>query len=106
MNNKKQTWISKMTIIGFLLIIINLIFLVFGYNHFELFYFCFPFAGLVLNYLDPLSLFIIILFLQFPAYGFILDKSSKNLKKIFFIIAITHIIAFILAYQNMIVGFK
>ena len=106
MYNQKQTWISKMTIIGFLLIIINLIFLAFGYNHYELLYFCFPFAGLVLNHFDPLYLFIIFLFIQFPIYGFILDISSKNLKKIFFVIVITHIIAFIAAYQNMIVEFK
>ena len=99
-------WKVKTTIIGLLLIIINFMFLCCGYNHFELFYFCFPFAGLVLNYFDPLYLFIIILFLQFPIYGFILDKSSKDLKNIFFIIAITHVIAFILAYQNMIIGFK
>lgn len=102
----KQTWISKMTIIGFLLIIINLILLALGYNHLELLYFFFPYAGLILNYFDKLSLFIIFLFSQFPIYGLILDKSSKSLKKVFFIIAITHIIGFLLAYQDRIVGFK
>lgn len=103
MKNKKQTWISKMTIIGLILIIINFVFLACGYNHFELLYFCFPYAGLILNYFDELYFFVIFLFIQFPVYGFVFDK---NLKKGFLIIVITHIIAFFIAYQNMIVGFK
>lgn len=104
---KKLSWFSKLTIIGLLLIIINFFIIGGGHGYFEPLFFSFPIPCILLNYFYEINLIIVILiFTQFPIYGFILDKNKNQIRKMSLTLLIIHVILGIIALQFIPVGFK
>ncbi|NNT71139.1 hypothetical protein HKT18_02815 [Flavobacterium sp. IMCC34852] len=104
---KDLKWTGRLTIIGLLLLVINFMVIGGGHGYYELLFFTFPFPCLILNLFDEINILVIlILLIQYPLYGLILDKNKKSIKKAGLIILITHIVFALIAYQNMPTGFK
>lgn len=107
MGNKKLNWTIKLSIIGLLLLLINFFVIGGGHGYFELLFFTFPFPCLILNVFDEINLFVIfLLFVQYPFYGFILDRNPEKIKNVMLLIGLSHIVFSIIAYENMPIGFK
>lgn len=103
----RLNWTIKMTIIGLLLIIINFFIIGGGHGYFEPLFFLFPIPCILLNYFYEINLIVIVLiFAQFPIYGFILDKNKNQLRKMSLTLLIIHVILGIIALQFIPVGFK
>jgi hypothetical protein len=103
----RLNWTNKMTIIGLLLIIINFFIIGGGHGYFEPLFFLFPIPCILLNYFYEINLIVIILiFTQFPIYGFILDKNKNQIRKVSLTLLIIHLILGIIALQFIPVGFK
>ena len=106
MEKKKLTHTSKLTIIGLLLIVVCFLILGSGRSQLEPFFIVFPYGFLASNYLvEDIWIIIILMLLQYPAYGYLLDKSSAR-KLTALIIAVIHISLAIIAFQNLNPGFK
>lgn len=104
---KKLSWFSKMTIIGLILIIINFLIIGGGHGYFEPLFFSFPIPCILLNYFYEINFIVVILiFAQFPIYGFILDKNKNQIRKMSLTLLIIHVILGIIALQFIPVGFK
>lgn len=104
---KRLSWFSKMTIIGLILIIMNFLIIGGGHGYFEPLFFSFPIPCILLNYFYEINLIVVILiFAQFPIYGFILDKNKNQIKKVSLTLLIIHVILGIIALQFIPVGFK
>ncbi|PZO30064.1 MAG: hypothetical protein DCF13_04450 [Flavobacteriaceae bacterium] len=107
MGNTKLSWTVKLSIIGLLLLLINFFVIGGGHGYFELLFITFPYPCLLLNIFDEINLFGIFLFLiQYPIYGYFLDKNCEKIKSVTLSIIITHLIFSIIAYQNMPISFK
>ena len=107
MANKKLSWTAKLSIIGLLLLLINFFVIGGGHGYFELLFITFPYSCLLLNIFYEINLFVIFLFLiQYPIYGYFLDKNHEKIKIVMLSIIIIHLIFSIIAYQNMPIGFK
>lgn len=107
MGNTKLSWTAKLSIIGLLLLLINFFVIGGGHGYFELLFITFPYSCLLLNIFDEINLFCIFLFLiQYPIYGYFLDKNHEKIKIVMLSIMIIHLVFSIIAYQNMPVGFK
>ena len=105
--SKKLSWFSKMTIIGLILIIINFLIIGGGHGYYEPLFLSFPIPCILLNYFYEINLIIIILiFVQFPIYGFIIDKNKNQIRKMSLTLLIIHLILGIIALQFIPVGFK
>ena len=107
MANIKLSWTVKLSIIGLLLLLINFFVIGGGHGYFELLFITFPYSCLLLNIFDEINLSCIFLFLiQYPIYGYFLDKNHEKIKIVMLSIMIIHLVFSIIAYQNMPVGFK
>jgi hypothetical protein len=107
MMKNKLSWTFKLSIFGLILIILNFILIGGGYGFFKILYFCFPFPCLLMMNLDKLNpIIIILLFLQFPIYGCVIDKYNNRFKYVGLIVFVFHLIFAIIALQNVPSGFK
>jgi len=107
MEKKRASYIWKLSIVGMLLIIIVFVIAGGGHGRLEPFFIVFPYSFLVANHLtEAIWLMILLMFIQYPIYGYLLDKNRNQLKRTTLIIAIIHIVFAIIAFQNMDAGFK
>ncbi len=107
MEKKKWNYCFKLSIIGLLLMLISIVITGGGHGQLELFFSLFPYSFLIGNFVsEEVWIIMILMLLQFPVYGYFLDKKPKNLKRTALIISIIHIVFVILAFQNLNAGFK
>ena len=103
----KFYWTIKTTIIGLVVFVIFLAILGTGCTRLEPFFIAFPYSFLITNYLSQgIWLMICLVFLEYPFYGFLLDKNKAHFKRTALIMAIIHIVLAIIAFQNLNSGFK
>lgn len=78
-----------------------------GHGQLEPFFILFPYSFLIANYVtEEIWIIIILMLLQYPIYGYFLDKKPNDLKRTALIIAVIHIIFAVIAFQNLNPGFK
>lgn len=107
MEKKKLTYVWKLSIVGMALIMVSFLIVGFGYSQLEPFFAIFPYAFIITKFIwDGTWLMILLIFLQYPVYGYLLDKNRNQLKRTGLIIAILHVVFAIIAFQNMNAGFK
>jgi hypothetical protein len=107
MEKKKWNYCLKLSIIGLLLMLFAIVIVGGGHGLLEPFFILFPYSFLIGNFVsEEVWIIMILILLQFPAYGYFLDKNPVHLKRTAIIMLIIHIICAIIASQNLNAGFK
>lgn len=106
MENRKMIYTSRLTIIGLLLMVMAFLILATGNSSLEPFFVLFPYGSLALNFTEELWLIILLMLIQYPFYGFLLDKSPTRIKLVALIIVVIHIAFVVFEIRNMNTGFK
>jgi hypothetical protein len=107
MEKKKWNYSFKLSIIGLLFMLIAFIIAGGGHGQLEPFIVLFPYSFLIGNYVsEEIWIIIILMLLQFPIYGYLLDKTPNQLKRTALILTIIHIVFMTIAFQNLNMGFK
>lgn len=92
LEDKKLNRTIKLTIVGFLLMIICVLISGGGHGFIEPLYVVFPYSVLLTQFFGDYEwLILLIMFIQFPIYGFIIDKWKT--RKTLILILLTHLMA-------------
>jgi hypothetical protein len=93
----KLNWTIKLSIIGFLLTIICILISGGGHGFMEPLYVIFPYSFLLgETFKDETWLFFLFMFVQFPIYGFIIDK--WNTKTTLVLLILLHLITVVCVF--------
>ena len=100
LEDKNLNWAIKLTIVGFLLMIICVLLSGGGHGFIEPWYVVFPYSVLLTQFFGDYEwLILLIMFIQFQIYGFIIDRNKNKIMKTILILLIFHLIFGIAALQ-------
>ena len=106
MEKKKMSYTFSLSIIGVLLFFLAFMILASGNSQLEPFFILFPYGSLALDVIQELWLIVLIMLLQYPFYGYLLENNPKRIKRLSLFIILIHITFVIYAFHSMETGFK
>jgi hypothetical protein len=107
MEKKKWIYSFRLSIIGLLLMMIAIIIAGGGHGLLEPFFILFPYSFLIANYItEEFWIIIILMLIQYPIYGYFMDKKSTHIKRTVVVIVIIHIVFATIAFLNLNPAFK
>ncbi|MDB5258658.1 MAG: hypothetical protein JWM14_3353 [Chitinophagaceae bacterium] len=98
---QKYKWTIRFTLLTPILLVLAFYFMNDGHDDFQPTFFLFPFVTILFFvWHHPINfIFLLLVFLQYPSYGLILDKYKNRFPYIGFIILLLHLLLVLVSYS-------